>query len=554
MLRSIYINNIAIISKLNLELHEDMTSITGETGAGKSIIIDAVALALGGRADQNLLKHGQDKAEIVLEFDVSKNKQAITWLQENEFELEEQQCVLRRQLFQDKPSKSFINERPVTVQLLKQLGDLLVNICGQQEHLNLVQSKKRVEIVDAHAGNRGLLEKVTTTYKDLKLIRQEIERLQNTDSIDTDQIDMISFLINELEQGNYSAEHYHQLDQEQKRLAHTTDIANAVNTSVQQLKESDAYNVLNSLNESIKLLNSAGKYEPRLAQISVTLTEATIACEDAVSELISIANKIEFSPAELNDIEQKLTAYHDLARKHRCEPDALETKLAALQERLDLIENRDKKLAYLNVTEKTLLDQYTKHASNLSQSRTKSASTLSKSISRHLKELNLADAVFQIWCDIDETKISPNGQDLVEFLVSTNKGEPPGPIDKIASGGELSRISLAVQLEVNNLFNNSVLIFDEVDAGISGETADIVGNKLKSLGKNNQVVCITHLPQVASKAKHQLKISKTSQEPMVELNYLNNEDRIKELARFLSGKKITQESLDNAKIMLQESA
>ncbi len=554
MLRSIYINNVAIISKLNLELHQGMTSITGETGAGKSIIIDAVALALGARADQNLLKHGQDKAEIVIELDVSENKQATAWLEENEFELEEEQCVLRRQLFQDKPSKSFINDRPVTVQLLKELGNLLVNICGQQEHLNLTLRKKRTEIVDGHAGNQELLEKITRIHKDLKQIQDEIDALQNTDSVETDQIDMLDFLINELEQGDYSAENYQALDQEQKRLAHTTDIANTVSIAIQQLKESDSFNVSESLTSSIRLLDNAGKYEPRLIQISTTLTEASIACEDAVSELISIADKIEFNPAELNDIEQKLTTYHDLARKHRCEPDALDTKLAVLRERLDLIENRDKKLVQLKENKKTLLDQYVKTASELSQKRIKSASILSKSISEHLKELNLPNAVFQISCDVDKTKISADGQDLIQFLVSTNKGEPPGPIEKVASGGELSRISLAIVLEVNNLLNDNVLIFDEVDAGISGETADIVGNKLKSLGKDNQVICITHLPQVASKAKHQLKISKSDQEPMVELNYLNTEDRIKELARFLSGKKVTQESLDNAKIMLQESA
>ncbi len=554
MLRSVYINNIAIIPKLSLELLEGMTSITGETGAGKSIIIDALALALGSRADQNLLRHGQTKAEVIAEFDISQHTQACDWLREHEFELEEPQCVVRRQLFVDKPSKSFINDQPVTAQRLKSFGDLLVNICGQQEHLNLIQPKKRVEIVDAHADNKELLSKLAKIYKELDQIKVQISELQNTDSGEQDQIDMLKFLIDELEQDDYNNENYQQLDQEQTRLAHATDIATAVSTALQQLKETDSYNVIDALNHSISLLDNAGKYEQRLSGITTMLTEATIACEEAVSELTSIADKLEFDPARLNEIEQKLTVYHDLARKHRCEPDELETKLASLHDRLDLILNRDKKLAALKEDEKIHLNQYHKLAAKLSQKRIKSSSVLSKSISKHLKQLNLPNAMFKINCEIDKTKVSVNGQDTIQYLVSTNKDEPPGPIEKIASGGELSRISLAIQLEINNLLSSSVLIFDEVDAGISGETADIVGNKLKSLGENCQVLCITHLPQVASKARHQLKVSKSDSHPAIELNYLDSDDRIKELARFLSGKKITKESLANAAVMLRESA
>ena len=553
MLRSLYINNIAIISQLNLELHDGMTSITGETGAGKSIIIDSLALALGSRAEQNLLKHKTNKAEIIAEFDISHNTQALQWLEANEFDLDEPQCVLRRQLHQDKPSRSFINDRPVTVQLLRELGDLLANICGQQEHMNLIQANKRMEIVDAHANNKNALVALQNSYKDLTVINEEITQLQAADPIDNDQLNMISFLINELEQGNYTAENYQVLDEEQKRLAHATDIANAINTTINAIKSEETHSITDLLNDSINSLDTAKKYDQRLTSIIETLTEANVAVEDAASELVQLADKLEFDPEQLAVVEQELATYHDLARKHRCEPDELESKLSSLQQRLDSIGNRDAKLTNLKKQQKGLLDHYHKQAEEISMRRSKSSITLSKSITKHLKDLNLPNALVNIECKRDNSKISQSGQDNIRFLVSTNKGQPPGPIEKIASGGELSRISLAIQLEVNKLGKSSTLIFDEVDVGISGETADVVGHKLKALGDTGQVICITHLPQVASKAKHQLKISKQNKQAAVELNYLDTEDRIKELARFLSGKKITQESIANAKVMLQDS-
>ncbi len=553
MLRSLYINNVAIISQLNLELHEGMTSITGETGAGKSIIIDALSLALGDRADQSLLKHQSQKAEVIAEFDISQSTRAIEWLQQQEFEQDEPLCVLRRQLHQDKPSKSFINDRPVTAQLLKELGDQLVNICGQQEHMNLTQPKKRMQIVDAHAGNKDLLIKLKKIYHEISLVDAEIDQLESTGPVDNDQLELLGFLIDELEQSNYSAENYQRLDEEHKRLSHATDIASAVSNALNCVKNSDSFNIADLLDDSIKSLVTASKYDQRLAAIIETLNEANIACEDAANELALLADKLEFDPDRLNEVEQQLSVYHDLARKHRCEPDALESKLTTLQQRLDALNNHDEKLSELRKSKKTLLDQYLKLASEISKRRSTSANSLSKSISKHLKELNLPNATLQIECNRDKAKLSSTGQDNIQFLVSTNKGQPPGAIEKIASGGELSRISLAIQLEVNNLIDSSVLIFDEVDAGISGGTADIVGQKLKSLSEHNQVICITHLPQVASKAQHQLKISKQNKQSSIELNYLDKEDRIKELARFLSGKTITQESLANAKVMLQDS-
>ena len=554
MLRSLYINNIAIISHLNVDFHDAMTSLTGETGAGKSIVIDALALALGGRAEQGLVRHHCDKAQVIAEFDISHHGAISAWLKDNELNSDENECVLRRNLYQNRPSKSFINDRPVTVQGLKELGDQLVNICGQQQHLNLMQARHRLNIINSHAGIENQLSELQETYRSLMKIKQQIDELQAGDAVELDQIEMLNFLINELSQGDYSEETYTQLDEEQKRLAHATDIVIAVNTSIALLQSGDSKSAVDLLNESIKLLTNASKFDSRLDNPAEALSTAALTIEDVAGELNHLAGTLDVNPEQLQEVEQQLASFHHLARKHRCQPTELEDKLAALRERLNNIENRDIMLEKLRHEEASLSGRYFELAEKISDLRSRSSKKLAGAITAQLKNLNLNHAVCEIQCRRDKSKIGPNGQDSIDFLVSTNQGQPPGPIEKIASGGELSRISLAVQLETTRLSDTPVLVFDEVDAGISGETADIVGYKLKDLGRQTQVICITHLPQVASKAQHQIKIiKKTNSQSPVELEYLDSDARIAELARILSGKKITEESLANAKVMLKDS-
>jgi len=555
MLRSLYINNIAIISQLGAEFFPGMTSVTGETGAGKSIVIDALTLALGKRADKEQLKHGADKAEVIAEFDIGDHPGVQAWLAKQELDTGEHECVLRRNLYPDRPSRSFINDRPVTAQVLSQLGEQLVNFCGQQEHLSLVNPAHRLDIVDRHAGTEENLSRLGKCFQEVTAIHARIEELEQADSQGVDQVDMLTFLIKELEQGEFSEQDYGQVDQEQKRLAHATDIASAVNISIELLNSPDQQNVLGMLNQAISQLTSVCKFDTRLDCAIEALAQSSVVCDDAASELATIAGKLDVEPQRQDEVDTRLASYHQLARKHRCEPVELEQKLKALRNKLDEIANRDNILKDFKDKHARALKQYYQIAGKISQQRARSATSLSKAVSSHLKALNLPHAVCEFECSTNTSRISPNGQDNIRILVSTNRGQPPGPVEKIASGGELSRISLAIQLETARLAHTPVLVFDEVDAGISGKTADLVGIKLKELGGHCQVICITHLPQVASKARHQLKVSKlTEGSSMVELDYLDAQARIEELARILSGRNITRESMANARVMLQDSA
>ena len=555
MLRSLYIKNIAIISSLSIEFHEGMTSITGETGAGKSIVIDALSLALGARADQNLLKHDSEKAEIIIEFDISDHLPAKNWLHDQELELDEPLCILKRHLYSHRPSKSFINDRPVSATALSELGQMLVNICGQQEHLNLVNPSTRLSIIDQHAKTDKLLKSLKTIYKQLKDIEQALKDLNNARNEGEDHNDLLAFLVDELRQGNFSAADYQTLDNDHKRLSHNSDIINSVNTSIDLLHGAAQNNIVDLLNQVSKLLDSASHYEPRLKNTIATLDSANIACEEAMNELTALSQHLDLDPAELHELEQRLSSYHTMARKHRCEPAQLEEKLHSLEAKLELIENSQAQLDKLTVQQLELTNNYKNIAQQISKLRRKSSKSLSKSITAQLQQLNLKGAACVIECKTDTSVINVSGQDTVQFLVTTNAGQPPGPIEKIASGGELSRISMAIVLESSTRAGDAVLIFDEVDTGISGKTADIVGDKLKQLATLNQTLCITHLPQVACKAQHQLRVSKSNDKhAQVKLEYLDTEERVIELARFLSGKKITQESMANARVMLEDTA
>lgn len=555
MLRSLYIKNIAIISNLEVEFHDGMTSVTGETGAGKSIVIDALALGLGSRADQGLIRHNTDRAEIITEFDISNNLAAQAWLKQHELALDEPHCLLKRRLYTGMPSKSYINDRPVSATTLSELGRMLVNICGQQEHLNLINPGARLAIVDHHTDIGDRLSSLKSIYKKLRQIDKRIAELQQAQQEDDQNTELMVFLVEELEQGNFTASDYRELDENHKRLSHSSEIISSINESVETLQSSGQENVSELLMRVIKLLVSASRYEPRLKNTLKTLEDAQIACEEATSELLALSQQLDLDPNELQQLELRLSSYHQMARKHRCEPAQLEEKLQVLSQRLDDIENADTELKSLRENHSKLMGEYLRIAGTISRMRTDSARRLSESITRQLQQLNLKGSSCVIDCRSDTSLISPNGQDSVRILVSTNRGHPPGPIEKIASGGELSRISMAIALETSaQADDNSVLIFDEVDAGISGKTADIVGEKLKQLASKNQTICITHLPQVASKARHQLRVSKNSADDShVKLDYLDTEARVIELARFLSGKKITDESLANARVMLEES-
>ncbi len=529
--------------------------MTGETGAGKSIIIDALALGLGARADQNLIKHHCDEAEVIIEFDISKNKSAQSWLQNQELELEEPQCLLKRRLYSNKPSKSFINDRPVSATLLNELGQILVNICGQQEHMNLINPGARLAILDQHADIADELKSLKKIYSQLKHIDQQISELKTAQHQSEENNDLLTFLVEELESGNFSSADYLELDVTQTRLSHNSEIINNVNASVEVLQSSSHNSVNDLLSHVTKLVTAASKYEPRLKNVLKTLDTASIACDEATRELVTITQQLELDPDQLQELEKRISSYHNLARKHRCEPTQLQEKLESLKQRLQFIKNSQIQLQTLYDKRSELSDAYHVIASKISKLRHQSAKTLSKAITNQLRHLNLKDSACEIECKTDVTAVNPGGQDSVRFLVSTSKGQPLAPIEKIASGGELSRISMAIVLESTLQAGNAVLIFDEVDTGISGRTADIVGDKLKQLAKKNQTICITHLPQVACKAEHQLRVTKRSDtDAHVELEYLDTEDRVTELARFLSGKKITDESMANARTMLSDSA
>ncbi|MFQ5470825.1 MAG: DNA repair protein RecN [Gammaproteobacteria bacterium] len=554
MLINLHIDNYAIVESLNLELHNGLTIVTGETGAGKSVLIDSVGLALGDRADSSMIRSNCQRAEITADFDIRENDPAKKWLSSHELDLDND-CQLRRTISNDGRSRGYINGSPVPVQQLKELGNLLLDIHGQHAHQSLLKTGYQREILDEYANNKQLLESVSEQYKKWKSLNEEIEQLSASVKSGDDQIEFLKFQIRELEILDIGSLDIADLEKEQNRLANADTLIATCQTALNSLDNTDQ-SATNRINTTIRELSHLAKKDNQLQVIINLLENASIQINEAVSEIQHYLDTTELDPEKLNQVEKLLGTIHDAARKHHVHANELPGVLEQLNETLASLENIDARLAQLKDEIDTAATKYLDCAKKLSASRIKAAGKLDKLVSDKMNILGISGGSFKVCIEPNpDAKFSLHGLDTVRFTVTTNPGQPLKLLDKVASGGELSRISLAIQSILSQNVGIPTLIFDEVDSGIGGRVAEIVGQMLRTLSNKRQVVCITHLPQVASLGQQHLHVVKniSSTDSTAKILQLDNEQRYDEIARMLGGIEITEKTLAHAKDMIERA-
>ena len=551
MLLNLSILDLAIVKTLQLDLSQGMTVLTGETGAGKSILLTALGLALGERATADYVRPNCKRAEINLEFDLTATPLALKWLQDNDFD-ENQQCLIRRIVNSDGRSKAFINNRPVTLQTLQTFTRQLVEIHGQHAHLTLLESDEQRRLLDNYGKNSELLVCLNGCFQAWQQAQKELQQLQKKQSEAQQREALLRYQLEELEALNLAQFDYVELSDSHRKLANLEQILTTGQTEIDTLYDEDN-SVHRQLKNSLKALTHIEQFAPELKPVSTLLNEAKIQIEEAIYELRSFLESQDADPSQLQEIEQQLSVLQTLSRKHHVKPEALFEFQQRLENELAQLSHSGERIAELERVTVEYQQAYFPLASELTAQRQKSAKKLQQHISRMMKELGMPNGDFLIDVNALETEIPKlNGNDSVTFLISANIGLPPKPLSKVASGGELSRISLAIQVTTANDKTMPTMIFDEVDSGIGGGIAEIVGQKLRQLSGNRQVLCVTHLPQVAAQAHQHLYVEKQHDSEMTvsQVRLLSEEERVIETARMLGGVQLTANTLAHAREML----
>ena len=551
MLLNLSILDLAIVKTLQLDLSQGMTVLTGETGAGKSILLTALGLALGERATADYVRPNCKRAEINLEFDLTATPLALKWLQDNDFD-ENQQCLIRRVVNSDGRSKAFINNRPVTLQTLQTFTRQLVEIHGQHAHLTLLESDEQRRLLDNYGKNSELLARLNSCFLAWQQAQQELQQLQKKQSEAQQREALLRYQLEELEALNLAQFDYGALSDSHRKLANLEQILTTGQTEIDTLYDRDK-SVHRQLKNSLKALTQIEQFAPELKPVNTLLNEAQIQIEEAIYELRYFLESQEADPSQLQEIEQQLSVLQTLSRKHHVKPEALFEFQQRLENELAQLSHSGERIAELERVTAEYQQAYFPLASELTAQRQKSAKKLQQHISRMMKELGMPNGDFLIDVNTLATEIPKlNGNDSVTFLISANIGLPPKPLSKVASGGELSRISLAIQVTTANDKTMPTMIFDEVDSGIGGGIAEIVGQKLRQLSGNRQVLCVTHLPQVAAQAHQHLYVEKQHDSEMTvsQVRLLSEEERVIETGRMLGGVQLTANTLAHAREML----
>lgn len=552
MLTQLTVTNFAIVKFLELELAGGMTSITGETGAGKSIAIDALGLCLGERADAHMVRPGAKKAEISARFSLKNIPSAQRWLQDNALE-NESDCILRRTVTHEGRSRGYINGIPVPLSQLKSLGQLLVHIHGQHAHQTLLRPEVQMQLLDGYADHKPLLRKVKDSYQGWQFLNKELRHLQQQQAENDARKQLLEYQVLELDEFGLKAGEFEEIEQEHKKLANSGTLMEQCQAGLDILYENDEVNALSLLQMATNRVDSQADNDPMLADIAAILQEAIIQVEEASSQLRNYCESLEMDPEQFSYLDSRLSQAMQLARKHQVPPDELVAKHQELAKELDGISNSEERVAHLEKELSNVRAHYLEEANKLSKSRVRYAEELSAKISESMHQLSMPSGIFLIDVNVDEqAEISSMGIDSVSFSVSTNPGQPLQNIGKVASGGELSRISLALQVITSQKASTPTMIFDEVDVGISGATASVVGKLLRKLGETTQVFCVTHLPQVAGHGHQQMFVSKETDGTTTQtsMHALQPEQRLAELARLLGGDAITDKTLANAQELL----
>ncbi len=556
MLTQLYVRDFAIVRELSLAYEPGFTVLTGETGAGKSILIDALALVLGERADSEAIRHGCARAEVTAGFSLKPPQDAAKWLKENDL-FGDRECVLRRVIEADKASRGFINGRPVPIQMLRELGEHLVDIHGQHEHQSLLRRDSQRQILDDYAELEDTVATLAGHYRELETLRQRLASLNRQSADREARIELLRYQVRELEALGLTAEEIPALEEEHARLANGAELIEGVQSLTQAIQEGEETSVSQQLARAINRLESLVKFDAKLGEIAALLNEASIQIDEAGGRLNHYLESLELDPSRLQAVERRLSTVHDLARKHKVHPEELPALHQRLRTELNDIENLDTSLGRLEESLEKARKAYLKIAADVSHERQGAAKKLAQAVTAEMQELGMPGGSFEVvLTSLPEGETTAYGLERVEFLVSANPGQPARPLAKVASGGELSRISLALQVVVAGSGRIPTLIFDEVDVGIGGRVAEVVGRKLRALGRSRQVLCITHLAQVAAQGTQHVQVRKQTagQDTLAEAVPLAERERTLEIARMIGGVEISKQTLAHAKDMLTRAS
>lgn len=552
MLVHLSVHNYAIVEHLDLELDRGMSVITGETGAGKSIMLDALGLTLGDRADSGVVRPGAEKADILATFDLGDIPEAQTWLQERDLD-NDGPCILRRVITAEGRSRAYINGTPCPQGDLKALGELLIDIHSQHEHQSLLKTDTHRRLLDEYAGATDLARQVQLAAQRWRQTRQELDKLSNSGDEQRARHQLLSYQLEELESLSLGENELEQLEQEQKTLTNAESLLSICRQVVEQCSENDSGNVLNALTASLHRLGSVNDSPTALNEATNLLSSAQIQVEEAVGELNRFLDHFDADPARLQQLEERLDAIYTLARKHRIQPTEVATLQQKLLDEIETLNANDEAIERLENELASFARHYKEKARELSDMRHRAAPELAGAVEHEIQRLGMPGGRFSIDLKANpEKELLPNGLEQVELLVSANPGQPLKALAKVASGGELSRISLAIQVITAQTSRVPTLVFDEVDVGIGGPTAEIVGQLLRRLGDRGQVMTVTHLPQVAAQGHQHLFVHKVrdSEATRTAVSKLSKTERIEEVARMLGGIDLTKESLAHAKKMV----
>ncbi|MDM7859855.1 DNA repair protein RecN [Alteromonas sp. ASW11-36] len=555
MLTHLTIRNFAVVKHIELDLTAGLTAITGETGAGKSIGIDALVLCTGGRADASMVRSGATKAEIIAHFNIQQNKRAQQWLDEYELD-SDGECFIRRVISAEGRSKAFINGSPVALQQLKQLGAILLNIHGQNDHQQLLKETMQRNMLDSFAKHTALVEAVNNSYTEFQHAKRHYEKLRQSAQAREDRKHLLSYQVSELDEFGLEEQEFTDLEVEHKRLSNSQSLLEQSQLSFHRLYDDEQFNAMSAIQQSIDNLSGLCDSDPQLQPIVNLLSEAAIQVEEAAQELRGYCDELDIDPMRMQQVEQRYDKVNELARKHQVMPEVLFAHHMSLIEELNGIEAANDELENIQSELEQLESRYLANADKLSASRQKAAKSLAKKLEQKIQRMNMPHATIEYRVHADQSKANAHGIDTVSILISTNLGQPADSLDKVVSGGELARVGLAMQVLTADQSMPPTMIFDEVDTGISGPTASIVGQLLRQMGEQAQVMCVTHLPQVAAQAHNQLFVTKKIVEKSTETHivHLENEQRVNELARLLAGDSITDSAISNARSLLMNVA
>ena len=554
MLSHLTIRSLAVIDSLEFDFAQGMTALTGETGAGKSIVVDALSLLLGARAGPDVIRAGAERAEVCGVFETASDASARAWLADRELDEGAGECIVRRVVGPGGRSRAFVNDRPVPANLLRELGEHLVDIHGQHAHHLLLDRDRQRIIVDDFGGHHALLGQVAETAGWWRELKRELAGVFAEGEDRTSRLDFLRFQLDELEGLKIETDEPDRLAGEQRRLANAESILDGCRRALDRLDGDHDHSAATACAGARRDLEPVARHDPHAREALDLIEAAAINVAEAGRSLRAVAEALDLDPERRSEVERRLEAIHDVARKHRISPRELPARTERLREQIDALAAGERRAVEIEREVASAEDRHRTLCARLTSLRRDAADRLAQRVTTNMQALGMPGGRFAIDLrGLDTPLLPPSGKDRVEFIVSAGPGQPPRPLSKVASGGELSRISLAVR--VSSVRGSAVptLVFDEADVGIGGRVAEIVGRQLRALGESHQILCVTHLAQVASRAHHHAVVRKfpgRDGTPGVGVAPAHGKDRVEEIARMLGGERITPKAIAHAREML----